>query len=40
MCNRLFASAFPKQVAFIAPAFRHDLSREKTGLENLRIFQT
>lgn len=40
MCSRLFASAFPKQVAFIAAVFRHTPSREKTGLEDPRIFQT
>ena len=31
MCSRLFVSAFQKQVAFIAAAFRLDSSREKTG---------
>lgn len=40
MCSRLFASAFPKQVAFIAEVFPLDPSREKTGLENPQIFQT
>lgn len=35
-----FASAFPKQVAFIAAVFRHTPSREKTGLEDPQIFQT
>ncbi len=40
MCSRLFASAFQKQVAFIAAVFRLDSSREKTGLEDPQIFQT
>ncbi len=40
VCSRLFASALPKQVAFIAAVFRHTLSRKKTGLENPQIFQT
>lgn len=35
-----FASAFPKQVAFIAEAFPLDPSHEKTGLKNPQIFQT
>lgn len=39
MCNCLFVSAFQKQVAFIAAAFRLELSREKTDLENPQIFQ-
>ena len=40
MCSRLFVSAFQKQVAFIAAAFRYTPSREKTGLENPQIFRT
>ena len=40
MCSRFFASAFPKQVAFMAEVFPLDPSREKTGLEDPQIFQT
>ena len=40
MCSRLFVSALPKQVAFIAAAFPLDPSHEKTGLDNPQIFQT
>lgn len=38
MCSRLFC--FCASEASRTAAFRLDSSREKTGLENLRIFQT
>ena len=41
MCSRLFCFCVSKASCFfIAAVFRHALLREKTGLENLQIFQT